>query len=41
MLLVTLGDSLLLNMLSDKGVMTVAEGGNRAGERTIRVGQDF
>ena len=34
MLLVTLGASLLGNLLTCKGVM-------RAGQRTIRVGQDF
>ena len=41
MLLVTLGASLLGNLLTVKGVIRAGEGAIRAGEGAIRAGQNF
>ena len=41
MLLSTLGDSLLRNLLTGKGTIRAGKGTSRAGEGTIRAGHDF
>ena len=41
MLLVTLGPSLLGNLLAGKGTIRAGEGTTKAGEGTVKAGQDF